>query len=63
VLINLGTVAFDRGDYPRSTALEGESPSLWRELGDRWGIVLTLNNLGITVRAQGDLAEAASLHE
>jgi tetratricopeptide (TPR) repeat protein len=63
VLINLGTVAFDRGDYPRSTALEGESLSLWRELGDRWGIALALNNLGITMRAQGDLAEAASLHE
>ena len=63
VLINLGTVAFDRGEHPQSTTLEHESLSLWWELGDRWGVALALNNPGITMRAQGDLAEAASLHE
>ena len=36
---------------------------MWRALGDTWGTALALNNLGITVRARSDLAEAASLYE
>jgi tetratricopeptide (TPR) repeat protein len=41
VLIKLGTtVAFDRGEHPQSTTLQHESLSLWRELGDRWGVAL-----------------------
>ena len=34
-----------------------------RQLGDRWGAALALNNLGVAARARGDLADAASLCE
>jgi tetratricopeptide (TPR) repeat protein len=40
-----------------------ESLTIYRELGDKNGIVITLNNLGMTLKGQGDYAKAQSLYE
>jgi tetratricopeptide (TPR) repeat protein len=52
-----------QGDYARARALQEESLSVRRELGDRRGIAYSLINLGIVAREQGDAARARALQE
>jgi non-specific serine/threonine protein kinase len=53
-----------QGDYARATALYEESLALDRELGDKQGIAISLNNLGIVAYLHGDYERApALLHE
>jgi predicted ATPase len=52
-----------RADFPRAQALFEEGLALYRELGDKLGIVLSLNSLAEVVNLQGDLARATALFE
>jgi tetratricopeptide (TPR) repeat protein len=52
-----------RADLPRAQALFEEGLALYRELGDKLGIVLSLNSLAEVVNLQGDLARATALFE
>ncbi len=56
-----GRLAFDQGDYGRAEALCQESLSQYRELGDKLGMALSLNTLGILARNRGDYGRAISL--
>jgi tetratricopeptide (TPR) repeat protein len=62
-LVNLGTVALDRGDYTRSAALFDESLSLSRELGDTWSIATVLSNLGEVAEEEGEYGKAAAFYQ
>ena len=58
-----GHLARDRADYDRAWALYEESLGLRRELDDRRGTALTLNNLGVVAQLRGDYDRAVALHE
>jgi len=58
-----GLLAFWQGDYPSARAQHEEGLAIWRQLGDRRGIGLSLNNLGMLARIQGDYAAARALYE
>jgi tetratricopeptide (TPR) repeat protein len=51
------------GDYARAAAHSQEALALYRELGDRRGIVTTLHQLADVTREQGDCAQAIALFE
>ena len=51
----------DHGDYTAARALHEESLTLRRELGDRRGIAIALNNLSVIARDQADWKRAAAL--
>ena len=57
----LGRVALAREDWPRATALLGESLSLWGELGERPSVPLTLEDLASAAAAAGQPERAARL--
>lgn len=50
------------GDLAAARALGEESLDLRRELGDRWGVALALEHLGIVAVALGDTVRARALH-
>ena len=52
-----------QGDYDRAIALLEEALALYRELGDRRGVAITLVNLGFAVLHQGDKERAAMLRQ
>ena len=52
-----------QGDYATTQALNEESLALFRSLGDKPGIALSLHWLGIAAFGQGDYATARVLHE
>jgi tetratricopeptide (TPR) repeat protein len=56
-------VALNQGDYPAARALYEESLAIRRELGDRFGIAGSLNDLGDVVCKQGDYPAAGALYE
>ena len=56
-------LASRQGDYAAARALHEESLSIRRELGERWGIASSLNNLGNVAYAQGDYAAARMLDQ
>jgi tetratricopeptide (TPR) repeat protein len=56
-------VAHRQGDSATAWVLFEESLNLQRELGDRYGIAMTLNNLGNVATAQGDYAAGQALYE
>jgi len=58
-----GTVATWQGDYPAARALNEESLGISRELGDKPGVAVLLNNQGIVARFQHDLAGARAMNE
>jgi tetratricopeptide (TPR) repeat protein len=52
-----------QGDYSTARSLQEESLALNREIGDKRGIALSLNGLGIVAQMQGDYPTARSLYE
>ena len=52
-MTNLGTVAYEQGDYPSSRALLTESLAIRRELADRLGIAESLEALAGLAFASG----------
>jgi tetratricopeptide (TPR) repeat protein len=51
------------GDYEAAWAFFSESLSLRREMGDRWGIAQSIDNMAVVARKKGDYAAARALHE
>jgi predicted ATPase/DNA-binding CsgD family transcriptional regulator len=62
-----GVLAHNQGDYRQAEVLCEEGLALFRELGDKRGIVASLNGLGLIVgqatRARNDYAVARALYE
>ncbi len=58
-----GTVATWQGDYTVARELNDESLAIRRELGDKPGVAVLLNNLGIIARFQRDLADARQMND
>lgn len=58
-----GWLACLQGDYSRAIVLLDESLSLWRGSGNKWGVAITLNNLGAALLCLDDPARARTLFE
>jgi tetratricopeptide (TPR) repeat protein len=58
----MGLLAYFQLDYEKARALDFESLSLFRALGDDEGVANILVNLGDVVRHEGDLSTAYSLY-
>lgn len=58
-----GTVAAYQGDYDEARRLNEESLAIRRELGDKPGVAVLLNNLAIIARFQRDLDAAWSMND
>ena len=54
----MGNVAFARGEFASARAAHAEALQLVRELGDKRGVAVIVNNLGNADLALGDLANA-----
>jgi len=57
-----GVLADAQGNYPLARALFEEHLAINRELGDKWGIASSFNNLGIIALRQHDYVTARSLY-
>lgn len=62
-LLAAARLSFMQSDYDRGKALARESLALFRELGDKRGIGLSLNRLGIAAWRQADFPTARVLME
>jgi predicted ATPase len=62
-LFAAGVLALEQGDYPAGDAFIRESLDIARRLGDKQGVVVSLNALSVSARDRGDLAVARSLCE
>lgn len=60
-LLGAGVLAYYQGDHARALELEGQSLALYRDLGEKGGTALALNNLGNLARDLGDYSRAESL--
>ena len=58
-----GVLAFHQADYPDAHAKNEESLAIRRQLGDRKGMAVSLNNLGNVAAVQGEFASARALYE
>ena len=58
-----GLLAYWQGDYTSARARHEECLAIRRQLGDRGGMGISLNNLGMVARSQGDHASARALYE
>jgi predicted ATPase/class 3 adenylate cyclase len=58
-----GHLAYWLGDDLAARALHEEGLAIWRQLGDKWGMATSLNNLGMVARSQGDSPSARALYE
>lgn len=58
-----GVLADAQGDYQSARAFFEENLAINRELGDKWGIANSLNNLGIVAVRNYEYAAARSLYE
>jgi len=63
VLFAAGVLAGEQGNYASADALTSESLEIARELGDKWGIAVSLNALAVLARDRGDVAASRSLSE
>jgi len=54
----LGALTTVEGDFPAAKRFLEQSLSLYQELGDEWGIAVTLNALAVNARDQGDYSAA-----
>jgi predicted ATPase len=59
----LGALATAQGDFPAATEFLKQSLSLYKELGDQWGIAASLNGLAVSARDRGDFASAQNYFE
>ena len=57
-----GTIAAQQGNSARAQGLYEESLALLRELGDKPGVALLINNLGVVMRYQNDHDRARMLN-
>lgn len=62
-LSRAGSLAQSQGDYGRAHTLSEQSLAIQRELGDKHGILVSLNTLGNIAYHQGDYAAAREIHE
>jgi predicted ATPase/class 3 adenylate cyclase len=62
-LLAAARLSFMQSDYDRGKTLAQESLALFRELGDKRGIALVLNRLGIAAWRKADFPTARSLME
>jgi tetratricopeptide (TPR) repeat protein len=53
----------DQADYAAARALLEQSLSIYRTLGEPWGIGLTVNYLGDVARCEGNYEQAAALYQ
>jgi predicted ATPase len=63
MLIMLGRIAKDRGDYAEARERMGEASRIARSIGDDFSFATALGNLAVLIAAQGDYREAAALAE
>jgi hypothetical protein len=61
--MNLGCAAYEQNDYAEARSRLEESLTLFRELGDTWGLAGAHGALGRVAYEQGDDAQARSLQE
>jgi predicted ATPase len=54
----LGSISTSQGDFVAARSFTEQSLSTYSELGDTWGIAVSLNALAISNRDSGDYAEA-----
>ncbi len=59
----LGALATAQGDFPAAARFLEQSLSLYEELGDKWGIAVSLNALAVSARDRGDYSSARSNFE
>jgi predicted ATPase/class 3 adenylate cyclase len=62
-LLAAARLAFVQSNYHRGEVLAQESLTLFRELGDKWGIALALDRLGMAAWRRGNFAAARVLME
>jgi predicted ATPase len=62
-LFAAGVLAGEQGDYGAARTLLSESIEIDRELGDRWGVAVSLNALAVNALDGGDVAGSRSLFE
>jgi predicted ATPase/class 3 adenylate cyclase len=62
-LLAAARLAFNQSNYEQGETLAQEGLALFRELGDRRGIALTLNRLGVAAWRRGDFSSARLLLE
>ena len=62
-VFSLGTLVYSRSGHQEGTAVQREALRLYRELGDRRGIAVSLNGVGVGARADGDFAGARTAFE
>jgi predicted ATPase/DNA-binding CsgD family transcriptional regulator len=63
-LYNAGAMAYyGGGDHSRAAELNGEGLKLYRELGDKQGIAISLNALGHIALTKGDYTALRALYE
>lgn len=62
-LLTAARIAFNQSNYDQGERLAQEGLALFRELGDKRGIALTLNRLGVAAWRRGDFQAARVLLE
>lgn len=62
-LLAAGRLAFNQSNYDQGEALAQEGLALFREIGDKRGIALSLNRLGVAAWRRGDFRSARVLLE
>jgi predicted ATPase/class 3 adenylate cyclase len=58
-----GLLAYHQGDCDEARASLEAALSLWRDIGERGGMAVSLNNLGMLALDRNDLEGARSMHE
>lgn len=58
-----GVLTSSQGDHPGARVLYAEALAVRRELGDRKGVALSLNNLALLATEYGDLEEGFAKHQ
>ena len=59
----LAEVAYAQGEDGQAAVLLADSVTLFRDIGDTYGLAMALRILGTVVQTQGDVTHATALHE
>jgi predicted ATPase/class 3 adenylate cyclase len=62
-LMGAGALAYVQGHHDQGEALQAECLALYRELGDKRGMAIALNDLGISSNVRGDYERASAFLE